>query len=53
MALIFTPTQANINLSFVGDEATTQVSVNIVGHSCEFNTADAAFKGFNEPLTAA
>ncbi len=49
----FPPAQANINLSFAGEELTTQAGVNIIGLGGAFNTAAAASEGFDEPLTAA
>jgi Ferritin-like domain len=49
----FPPAQASINLSFAGEELTTQAGVNIVGLGGTFNTAAAASEGFDEPLSAA
>jgi Ferritin-like domain len=49
----YPPAQANINLSFAGEELTTQAGVNIVGLGGAFNTATAASEGFDEPLTSA
>ncbi len=49
----FPPAQANINLSYAGEEITTQAGVNIVGLGGSFNTAAAASEGFDEPLTMA
>ncbi len=49
----FPPAQANINLSYAGEELTTQAGVNIAGLGGAFNTASAASEGFDEPLTGA
>ncbi len=49
----FPAAQASINLSYAGEELTTQAGVNIVGLGGTFNTAGAASEGFDEPLTAA
>ena len=49
----YPPAQANINLSFAGEELTTQAGVNIVGLGGAFNDAKAASEGFDEPLTKA
>ena len=49
----YPPAQANINLSFAGEEVTTQAGVNIVGLGGTYNTAAAASEGFDEPLTGA
>ncbi len=49
----YPPAQANINLSYSGEEVTTQAGVNIVNLGGTFNTAAAASEGFDEPLTAA
>lgn len=47
----FAAAQANINLSYAGEEVTTQAGVNIVGLGGAFNDAKAASEGFDEPLT--
>jgi hypothetical protein len=47
----YPPAQANINLSYAGEELTMQAGVNIVGLGGVFNTAGAASEGFDEPLT--
>jgi hypothetical protein len=44
---------AAIQLSYNGEEVTTQAGVNIVGLGGAFNTAGAASEGFDEPLTGA
>ncbi len=44
---------AAIQLSYNGEEVTTQAGVNIVGLGGSFNTAGAASEGFDEPLTMA
>ena len=44
---------AAIQLSYNGEELTTQAGVNIVGLGGAFNTAAAASEGFDEPLTMA
>ena len=49
----YPPAQSNINLSFAGEELTTQAGVNIVGLGGSFNTAAAASEAFDEPLTGA
>ncbi len=49
----FPPAQAAINMSYAGEELTTQAGVNIVGLGGTFNTAAAASEGFDEPLTMA
>ena len=49
----YPPAQANINLSFAGEELTTQAGVNIIGLGGAFNTAAAASEAFDEPLTGA
>lgn len=49
----FPPAQSNINLSYAGEEVTSQAGVNIVGLGGTYNTAGAASEGFDEPLTAA
>jgi Ferritin-like domain len=49
----FPPAQANINLSYAGEELTTQAGVNIIGLGGAYNTASAASEGFDEPLTSA
>jgi len=49
----FPPAQAGINLSFAGEEVTTQAGVNIIGLGGTYNTASAASEGFDEPLTSA
>lgn len=49
----FPPAQANINLSYAGEEVTTQAAVNIIGLGGAFNDAKAASEGFDEPLTSA
>jgi hypothetical protein len=48
----FPSAQSSINLSYAGEEVTTQAGVNIVGLGGTFNTAGAASEGFDEPLTA-
>ncbi len=47
----YPPAQANINLSYAGEELTTQATVSIVGLGGAYNTAKAASEGFDEPLT--
>jgi len=50
----YPPAQANINLSFAGDEVTTQAGVNIVGiGGNSYIDAKAASEAFDEPLTKA
>ena len=49
----FPPAQANINLSYAGEDVTTQAGVNIVGLGGSYNDAKAASEGFDEPLTMA
>lgn len=49
----YPPAQANINLSYAGEEVTTQAGVNIVGLGGSYNTSKAASEGFDEPLTKA
>ena len=49
----YPPAQANINLSYAGEELTTQAGVNIVNLGGAFNDAKAASEGFDEPLTKA
>jgi hypothetical protein len=49
----YAPGNAAIQLSYNGEEVTTQAGVNIVGLGGSFNTAGAASEGFDEPLTAA
>ncbi|MEO6328442.1 MAG: ferritin-like domain-containing protein [Ginsengibacter sp.] len=50
----FPPAQSNINLSFAGEEVTTQAGVNIVGiGSNTFISDKAASEAFDEPLTKA
>ena len=49
----FAPAQANINLSYAGEEVTSQAGVNIIGLGGNYNTAGAASEGFDEPLTSA
>ena len=50
----YPPAQANINLSFAGEEVTTQAGVNIVGiGGNSFITANGASESFDEPLTKA
>lgn len=49
----YPPAQASINMSFAGEESTTQAGVNIVGLGGAFNTPAAASEAFDEPLTAA
>ena len=44
---------AAIQLSYNGEELTTQAGVNIVGLGGAFNTPGAASEGFDEPLTMA
>ncbi len=44
---------AAIQLSYNGEELTTQAGVNIVGLGGAFNDAKAASEGFDEPLTMA
>ena len=44
---------AAIQLSYNGEQLTTQAGVNIVGLGGAFNTAEAASEGFDEPLTMA
>ena len=44
---------AAIQLSYNGEELTTQAGVNIVGLGGAFNTPSAASEGFDEPLTMA
>lgn len=52
--ITYSPTaDAAIQLSYNGEEVTTQAGVNIVGLGGTFNTAGAASEGFDEPLTAA
>ncbi len=49
----FPPGNAAIQLSYNGEEVTSQAGVNIVGLGGSFNTAGAASEGFDEPLTSA
>lgn len=49
----YAPGNAAIQLSYNGEEVTTQAGVNIVGLGRAFNTAAAASEGFDEPLTSA
>lgn len=50
----FPPAQANINLSYAGEEVTTQAGVNIIGiGGNSFITANGASESFDEPLTKA
>ena len=50
----YPPAQANINLSFAGEEVTTQAGVNIIGiGGNSFITDKAASESFDEPLTKA
>lgn len=50
----FPPAQANINLSYAGEEITSQAGVNIVGIGGNaFIDAKAASESFDEPLTKA
>lgn len=49
----YAPGNAAIQLSYNGEEVTTQAGVNIVGLGGSFNTAAAASEGFDEPLTSA
>ncbi|MEO6406591.1 MAG: ferritin-like domain-containing protein [Ferruginibacter sp.] len=50
----YPPAQANINLSYAGEEVTTQAGVNIVGLGGNtFIDAKAASESFDEPLTKA
>ncbi|WP_462251810.1 ferritin-like domain-containing protein [Ferruginibacter sp.] len=49
----YAPGNAAIQLSYNGEEVTTQAGVNIVGLGGAFNTAGAASEGFDEPLTSA
>ncbi len=49
----FPPAQASINMSYAGEELTTQAGVNIIGLGGAFNDAKAASEGFDEPLTMA
>ena len=50
----YPPAQANINLSFAGEEVTTQATVNIIGiGGNSFITDKAASESFDEPLTKA
>lgn len=49
----YPPAQTNINLSYAGEELTTQAGVNIVGLGGSYNTAAAASEAFDEPLTMA
>ncbi len=49
----FAPGNAAIQLSYNGEEVTSQAGVNIVGLGGSFNTAGAASEGFDEPLTSA
>lgn len=49
----YAPGNAAIQLSYNGEELTTQAGVNIVGLGGAFNDAKAASEGFDEPLTKA
>lgn len=50
----YPPAQANINLSFAGEEVTTQAGVNIIGIGGNtYITDKAASESFDEPLTKA
>ncbi|CAN5182146.1 hypothetical protein BH09BAC2_BH09BAC2_12480 [soil metagenome] len=50
----YPPAQANINLSYAGEELTTQATVNIIGLGGNtFIDAKAASESFDEPLTKA
>ena len=49
----YAPAQSVINLSYAGEEVTTQAGVNIVGLGGAYNTSKAASEGFDEPLTMA
>jgi len=49
----YAPGNAAIQLSYNGEEVTTQAGVNIVGLGGSFNTAAAASEAFDEPLTMA
>ena len=49
----YPPAQANINLSFAGEEVTTQAGVNIIGLGGAYNDSKAASEAFDEPLTMA
>ncbi len=44
---------AAIQLSYNGEQVTTQAGVNIIGLGGSFNNAEAASEGFDEPLTMA
>lgn len=49
----YPPAQSNINLSYAGEEVTTQAGVNIVGiGGFTYIDASAASAAFDEPLTA-
>jgi hypothetical protein len=49
----FAPANAAIQLSYNGEEVTSQAGVNIVGLGGAYNTDKAASEGFDEPLTSA
>lgn len=49
----FPPANSAIQLSYNGEENTTQAGVNIIGLGGSFNNAAAASAGFDEPLTKA
>lgn len=49
----YAPGNAAIQLSYNGEEVTSQAGVNIVGLGGAYNTAAAASEGFDEPLTMA
>ena len=49
----FPPANSAIQLSYNGEEVTTQAGVNIIGLGGSFNTAGAASEAFDEPLTMA
>jgi rubrerythrin len=49
----YAPANSAIQLSYNGEELTTQAGVNIIGLGGTFNDAKAASEGFDEPLTKA
>ncbi|HMK02630.1 MAG TPA: ferritin-like domain-containing protein [Ferruginibacter sp.] len=49
----YPPAQSSINMSYAGEELTTQAGVNIVGLGGAFNNAAAASESFDETLTMA
>jgi hypothetical protein len=49
----YAPGNAAIQLSYNGEEVTSQAGVNIVGLGGAYNTDKAASEGFDEPLTKA